>query len=866
MATLTPHPPTQGDPAPGGSPTGHTPHPAQPPAGTSGPAPAQPSGAAPAQAPAPGEPRPASAQGAVPGQSGVSSGRGGGFAVAQSGAAPAHASGLSGVAGPAGGLATGPVGAAAGETGAGQDGVAARAAGEAASAPGTAVGGQEPAAGSKTTASEREPAGRKAAAVVVAGLLAACAGLAFDGVFPLESLLPVVGLAAGGPCVLALAPAGRLPLWGTIPIGVLAWLTAVSATLFREQAWLGFLPGPSAVGAALTGVRDAGGWLLTTILPAAPGSPAIVLVSFLVWAAATVAAELALRRRAAMLPAVAVLPVFAVAVVLGVAGGGTVVPYAACFAGLVLLLGLVRTGRSPLAVAAGVPVLVLLVAAATVVAPLLPVAERPFDVRTLVEQPPPRQIKGVSALDQVSAWLQNPRRELFTVETPSDANLRLAVLDTFDGVSWTSSAGFVPTGGRVPGGEDAARETVEQRFTVQKLPGPWLPAADRPLSATGTDLVVDPDSGMLAGTRAREGLTYQVTSGIRKYPAAELRHATPADDPERRRLPDGPDGRTPPQRARLGEIARRATRGARSPGQQAAKLASFLRKHAVNDVNAPPGHSYRSIEFFLTESKRGTTEQFAASFALLGRALGLPTRIVVGFRPGTKEGGVRQVRGGDVLAWAEVEFDGIGWVPFYPTPSRTRSGDGGDVAEGAPKQAKEIEQAINESAGQAEPTPEPSTDRPTPPPVPGEDASAGPLVWLAAGGGLVAVYLLAVAIVPAVRKARRRRAPSPAARVAGAWQQTVIRLRTAGLPVTTGTLTAGEVAFLAERALDPAAREPLAALADLANLATFADTPVDAADADLAWRHHATVDALVKRKVGVWRRAAGRLSPMSLFG
>ena len=51
-----------------------------------------------------------------------------------------------------------------------------------------------------------------------------------------------------------------------------------------------------------------------------------------------------------------------------------------------------------------------------------------------------------------------------------------------------------------------------------------------------------------------------------------------------------------------------------------------------------------------------------------------------------------------------------------------------------------------------------------------------------------------------------------------------------------------------------------------ANLATFGDTPVDAADADLAWRHYAAVDAVVKGNVGVLRRAAGRLSPVSLFG
>ncbi|MFI7125047.1 DUF3488 and transglutaminase-like domain-containing protein [Nonomuraea sp. NPDC050153] len=708
------------------------------------------------------------------------------------------------------------------------------------------------------------PAVRGPASVGVVALLAATAGLAFDGVFTPAALLPVVGVAAGVPCVLSLLLYGRLPLWGTIPVSVLGWLVAVSATLFRSEAWLGFLPGPAAVRAALLGVRDAGGRLLTTILPAAPDSTAIVLVSFLVWAAALAGAEIALRSRAVMLPALAALPVLAVAVVLGVAGGGSVVPYAAAFAGLTLLLGLVRAVRSAGTAAVGVPLLACLVLAAVVTAPALPMASRPYDVRRLVEQPPPRPITGVSALDQVSAWLQNPQRELFTVATPSEANLRLAVLDAFDGVTWTSGAGFVPTGGRVPGREGGG-DPVTQRFTLQKLPGPWLPAADRPTLAKGAGIVVDPATGMLAGTQAREGMTYEVTSGIRHYTAEDLRAAVPAADPAALRLPDGPDGRTPPQRARLLAIARRATAGAQNPTQRAARLAAYLRKHAVNDVNAPPGHGYRSIEFFLTESRRGTTEQFAASFALLARAIGLPSRIVVGFRPGAGSGGVRQVRGGDVLAWAEVEFEGVGWVPFYPTPSRTRSGEGGDVAEGAPKQAREIEQAINSDSSEPKPTPT-AANRSTPTPAPRPGGSAGPLVWAAVPAAALLAYLLAVLVVPPLRRMRRRRAAAPAARVVGAWRQTVVRLRVAGIPVPSDALTAGEVASLAESALGAAAREPLTTLADLANLATFGAAPVDQADADLAWRHFVGVDALVRRKAGLATRIAHRLSPRSLVG
>jgi hypothetical protein len=55
----------------------------------------------------------------------------------------------------------------------------------------------------------------------------------------------------------------------------------------------------------------------------------------------------------------------------------------------------------------------------------------------------------------------------------------------------------------------------------------------------------------------------------------------------------------------------------------------------------------------------------AASFAVLARLLGLPTRIVVGFRADAAGG---TVRAADALAWPEVLFEGIGWVPFNPLP------------------------------------------------------------------------------------------------------------------------------------------------------------------------------------------------------
>ncbi|MEU4226899.1 transglutaminaseTgpA domain-containing protein [Nonomuraea sp. NPDC026600] len=734
--------------------------------------------------------------------------------------------------------------------------------------------------GMRTTAAEaaplpRVPEWRRVVSVVIVVLLAGTAGLAFDGVFTLGALIPVVAVAAAVPGVVAYALVRVLPLWASLAVNLLAWLTAVSATLFRAQALAGFLPSPASARAALLGVRDSWKALLTTILPAEGDGRTIVLAHFLVWAAAVAGAELALRTRAVVLPVAPAVPVLAAAVVLGVAGPGSRLPSAAILVGLALVLALVRAARSVRTIVAGVPLLAALVLVAVAAGSVLPFAAKPYDVRQLVAQPPPRPLAGVSPLDQVSAWLQNPYRQLFTVRSAAEANWRLAVLDQFDGVTWTSSAGYLPTSGRVPAdGDDVtgARDVVEQQFTLQKLAGPWLPAADRPqqVSFTApitTGLMADPATGMLASTAtAREGATYRVTSGIRRYSAAELREAVPAPDQAALALPNGPDGRTAPQRARLATIARKATAGATSPMQQAVRLAAYLRKHADYDVNSPPGHSYRSIQFFLTEAKKGTTEQFAASYALLARSLGLPSRVVVGFGPGKSQGGgVRQVLAGDVLAWAEVEFKEIGWVPFYPTPARSHAGESGDVAEGVSKQRQEVEQEI--SSENAEPAPTPTPHRPTLKPSPRKEAAR--IAWLpvagAVLGGLLGGYLLAVTVLPPLRRRRRRRAGDPRARVAGAWRQTVVRLRAAGVPASSGVLTAREVATLGVTALGAPAYEPLTGLADLANLTRFGDLPADPAAAEAAWRHYADVDVLVRQKVAIPRRLAHRLAPGSLL-
>ncbi|WP_416976098.1 DUF3488 domain-containing protein, partial [Streptomyces sp. 4F14] len=110
-------------------------------------------------------------------------------------------------------------------------------------------------------------------------------------------------------------------------------------------------------------------------------------------------------------------------------------------------------------------------------------------------------------------------------------NYRLAVLDRYDGTSWSSGAGLTRTGGRVPEDPEAPEgqgggRTLQQHFTVQSLPGIWLPAADRPSSVDapeGTSLSVDPDSGVLStGAALPAGFAYTATSRPPSYDAERL--------------------------------------------------------------------------------------------------------------------------------------------------------------------------------------------------------------------------------------------------------------------------------------------------------------------------------------------------------
>ncbi len=94
----------------------------------------------------------------------------------------------------------------------------------------------------------------------------------------------------------------------------------------------------------------------------------------------------------------------------------------------------------------------------------------------------------------------------------------------------------------------------------------------------------------------------------------------------------------------------------------------------------PPLLGRETVDDFLWKTQRGFCEHFASSFVFMMRAVGIPSRVVVGYQGGqfnSLEGFLR-VSQADAHAWSEVWLEDKGWVRVDPTaavaPNRIESG------------------------------------------------------------------------------------------------------------------------------------------------------------------------------------------------
>ncbi|MGI8476145.1 MAG: DUF4129 domain-containing transglutaminase family protein, partial [Thermomicrobiales bacterium] len=112
-----------------------------------------------------------------------------------------------------------------------------------------------------------------------------------------------------------------------------------------------------------------------------------------------------------------------------------------------------------------------------------------------------------------------------------------------------------------------------------------------------------------------------------------------------------------------------AESGAATPFDQAWAIQQYLQTsftYALNSDPAPDDQDF--VDYFLFTSKVGRCEQYASSMAVMLRTLGVPTRMVGGYRAaGGEQDGAFLSREKQAHTWVEAYFPTFGWIPFEPT-------------------------------------------------------------------------------------------------------------------------------------------------------------------------------------------------------
>jgi transglutaminase-like putative cysteine protease len=298
---------------------------------------------------------------------------------------------------------------------------------------------------------------------------------------------------------------------------------------------------------------------------------------------------------------------------------------------------------------------------------------------------------GVSPMINLGQDLRRPDAEPvlhYRTTATRPPYLRLLTLDEFSGRNWTaalapgSRANSVDDIDLPPGlSPDITTSETITTIGIDNLATRWLPAPAPARSVTGLlgAWYWNESTGSIASpgdtTRGQE---YTVTALTLEPTAEQLRQAA-GDYPEeiRRSLTLPPETPT-----LIGDTAREVTAGTATAYDAARALQDYLRGSEFSyDIEAPVEDGYDGggmdvVSTFL-EVKSGYCVHFSSAMAAMARSIGIPARIAIGYQPGTLSAsssiagiGRYSVDTHDLHAWTEVYFEGVGWVPFEPTPGR----------------------------------------------------------------------------------------------------------------------------------------------------------------------------------------------------
>ncbi len=376
---------------------------------------------------------------------------------------------------------------------------------------------------------------------------------------------------------------------------------------------------------------------------------------------------------------------------------------------------------------------------------------------------------------------QGTSREVlsYTTNKATGTYLRLATLPVLNAEGWAQSQvtlkqgglGSVPGLASAPSGGSRITNVQIDDFASMYLPAPYAPRAQ---NATG-EWSYDPASLMIIATganraRATVGQRYTVESWDVEPNGAALSTAkVGVPEGQSMTLEIPADIPTP-----IVQLVNQLTTGVEAPALKAAAMQAYLRSTPFSySVQGASGKtSYDAISTFLFQTHTGYCVQYASAMALMARIAGIPSRVAVGFLPGTQSGDRWLVTSHDMHAWPELYFEGQGWVRFEPTPAVAVPPPWTVVAPNQPSAAPSTVAEPSVSAS-TQPTAQATQDHQSPSAVGITDAEASRIrteIILAIVGAFILLLLLTPMVARRLlRRSRLGPASDPHESVARAW-------------------------------------------------------------------------------------------------
>ena len=247
--------------------------------------------------------------------------------------------------------------------------------------------------------------------------------------------------------------------------------------------------------------------------------------------------------------------------------------------------------------------------------------------------------------------------------SPSGMYWRGNVMTVADGMNWSPSKADLQW--KEP--EQMEVKPIRQRIVLQPHGGRWMFALDKPVRPPRDSLMVA-GNVLLAKQAVRSTIQYEVVSLPESKPA-------PLSETERNVCLQ--------TNALSPAVLRLAQSLAQAPADPNAIVAAglqFFHSGKFSYSLTPGEYGKDALDEFLFRRQVGFCEHYAAAFATLMRAAGVPARIVLGYQGGEFNalGTYVIVRQSYAHAWCEVWVPDAGWKRVDPTavvtPERVNTG------------------------------------------------------------------------------------------------------------------------------------------------------------------------------------------------